>query len=250
MCRCPFRTQSNYEPVFVGEFKMFLRNLAIVLLSSLSVLITSGLTLCAGDRFFSHRQRTRSIDTLSNYGYGRSTWPFTVESKFGTSAIAVAATESTDHAIKKKPFHLRATALTIDHLTLDEVGLTLYGSSGQLFASGRFTHSGGDGGLIGNNVTVRIHAYVAHPTTALRLESSLAEIENQITVTSPNDVNQIPPDAFRVCTCERKLWVSRGRPQHVSLVDPTRMTENQLKLRRHFDEITHIKLELEYQRDR
>lgn len=229
---------------------MFLRNFTAALLSLLGIVVSSNLPIHAGDGFFSHRQRTRSKDNLSRYGYGRSTWPFTMASTFGTSAIAVAATESTDIAAKKKPFHLRATALTIDHIRLDEVGLTLYESTGQLLASGRLTHSGGDGGLIGNNVTVRVHVYVAKPTVALRLESSLPEIETPLIVTSPNDVDQIPPDAYRVCTCERKLWVSRGRPQHVSLVDPIGMAEHQKVLRRHFGEITHLKLELEYQRDR
>ncbi len=107
--------------------------------------------------FFSHSQRTRTKCSLpkQNYNYSGNVWPFTGPSKFGATAIAVAATDPTDiqRAERVKPFHFRTRRLIVDHLTLDQVGLAI-DTNGRIYASGRISHSGGDGGLIGNNVTV------------------------------------------------------------------------------------------------
>lgn len=229
--------------------------------------------------FFSHSQRTRTKCSLpkQNYNYNGNTWPFTGPSKFGATAIAVAATDPTDlqQAKRVKPFHFRTRRLVVDHLTLDQVGLAI-DTSGRIYASGRISHSGGDGGLIGNNVTVRIRAYVSHTTVAapvltgppvavvelnpapiVIVPSGPAELDTEnpptvvaveeIPIATPNSVTRIPPDAYRVWSSEHKFWVSRGRPQHVTLAE---RGEPMSALRHHFDQITHLEVELEYQRDR
>lgn len=225
--------------------------------------------------FFSHSQRTRTKCSLpkQNYNYSGNVWPFTGPSKFGATAIAVAATDPTDiqRAERVKPFHFRTRRLIVDHLTLDQVGLAI-DTNGRIYASGRISHSGGDGGLIGNNVTVpHIRAYVSHTTVAapvltgppvavvesIRTPSAPGELDaenrptvvevQEIPIATPNSVTRIPPDAYRVWSSERKFWVSRGRPQHVTLAEHGEPVSG---LRHHFDQITHLEVELEYQRDR
>ena len=229
--------------------------------------------------FFSHSQRTRTKCSLpkQNYNYSGNVWPFTGPSKFGATAIAVAATDPTAIMERKtvKPFHFRTRRLIVDHLTLDQVGLAI-DANGRIYASGRISHSGGDGGLLGNNVTLRIRAYVSHttvakpnlttaapaaavanPTTTAMIPSALPvpdeellpqpTTEIELPIATPNSVTRIPPDAYRVWSSERKFWVSRGRPQQVTLAEHGEPVSG---LRHHFDQITHLEVELEYQRDR
>ncbi len=224
---------------FEGDKMRFRFSIVVLMLLALS--LPSPQSSGAADWFFSHRQRARTKCALPKHDYNHNSWPFTTDRKFGATAIAVAAT---DADLKKtvKPFHFRATALTVQHLVLDQLGLSL-DKNGRLYATGRFTHTGGDGGLIGANVTVRIRAYVAHTAAAAPAITTAADLP----VATPNRVTRLPPDAYRVWSCERKFWVSRGRPQYVSLDNPG---EPLGALRHHFDEITHLEVELEYERDR
>jgi hypothetical protein len=105
--------------------------------------------------------------------------------------------------------------------------LAIYKAEGKLVATGRITHSGGDGGLIGSNVTIRIRAFAAAST----------------------DTFLIPPDAVVVWESEQNLWVTRGGPQSISLV-PTQNYLTQSKTTQHFEEITHLEVTMEYRRDR
>ncbi len=166
-----------------------------------------------------HCQRTCNRCCIPKHNYGHDT------PRFGATEFAVA---NAVDGLQRKPFHFRATALKVDHLLLDQVGLVIYKDQGKLVATGRITHSGGDGGLIGNNVTIRIRAYAA----------------------ASADPTQIPPDAVVVWESEHNLWVSRGRPQHISLVPTPKYLPESEKLGLVFDQITHLEIELEYQRDR
>lgn len=169
-----------------------------------------------------HWQRTCNRCCVPKHDYGYDT------PRFGATKFAVANAAVGQGGLQRKPFHFRATALKVDHLQLDQVGLAIYKAEGKLVATGRITHSGGDGGLIGNNVTIRIRAYVA----------------------SSADTFQIPPDAVVVWESEQNLWVSRGRPQYISLVPAPNYLPQSKQLKLHFDEITHLDVEMEYRRDR
>ncbi len=148
-------------------------------------------------------------------------------SRFGSTGFAVANAVVFDSTQRRKPFHFRATALKVDHIQLDQIGLAILESDGQMVATGRFTHGGGDGGLIGNNVTIRIRAFIA----------------------AAADPIQIPPDAVVVWSSECSVWVPRGQ-KHISLTP----SENKLcrsgEIAGNFDRITHLEIEMEYRRDR
>ena len=261
--------------------------IALVLIASSAFPLDS---CSGGDFLFSSRQRARTKthlpstkNSLSKYDYGYNTWPYTSPQVFQATEMAVAATDPTNAGKSVKPFHFRATAMTVDHITLDEVGITLYKTGGRLFATGRITHTGGDGGLIGNNVTIRMRAYVASTAAAApkiivvttppaaqpapvpaanglpspidaegtTIEGDDAEAEvKEIPIATPNVVTRIPPDAYLVWKSEQKLWVSRGRPHHVQLAPSAASRTDRETLTHHFGEITHIEVELEYRRDR
>jgi hypothetical protein len=128
--------------------------------------------------------------------------------------------------VQRKPFHFTQASLTVEHIRLEQVGLSIY-DTGNLFASGKMTHDGGpDGGLQGSNVLIHLRAYAA-PVKQL---------------------GQLPINSAVVWQSSHRVWVHRGPSQVVSLTcfgglrDPG--------IRRHFNEITHLQVELEYQPDR
>lgn len=152
-----------------------------------------------------------------NYGYDTQ--------RFGASDFAV-VTPFLKDGNNRRSFHFRATSIKVNHLQLDQIGLAL-DSDGQLVTSGRFTHSGGDGGQLGNNVTIRIRAFVG----------------------SSADPNQIPPDAVAVWSSECSLWVPRGQ-KHSALIPSGKNAYHSEDLKRNFERITHLEVEMEYRRDR
>jgi len=167
-----------------------------------------------------HWHRTCNRCTIPKHNYGHD------NPRGGVTGFAVANAVVERGSLILKPFHFRAIALKLDHLSLDQVGLAIDKAEGRLIASGRITHDGGDGGLIGSNVVIRIRAYAA----------------------SSADTVQIPPDAVVVWDTETSLWVPRGQ-KHISLT-PALEKQNRLELQRNFDIITHLEVEMEYSRDR
>ncbi|MEM0925599.1 MAG: hypothetical protein AAGJ83_06145, partial [Planctomycetota bacterium] len=110
---------------------------------------------------------------------------------------------------------------------------------------------------------VRLRAYVS--TTGLTVPGGQLATGNpdedsvpngngeEITVVlnaTPNEVTRIPPDSYRVWDSKYETWVSRGGPHHIHLAPDAVDLGSQRTLRDHFEEITHIELELAYQRDR
>jgi hypothetical protein len=194
-----------------------------ILISALSFCLIS-LSVQSVGQGQTNRQRTRSRTTIPNHNYGHdsvrfSVRQFAVADQFGDRAVVPNALNNL------KPFHFRSTAVALHHLRLDEVGLAIDRLDGRMIATGRITHDGGDGGMIGSNVTVRVRALMARTA----------------------DVAQIPPDSVVVWESECKLWVPRGQ-QTFSLV-PRIQTQAET-LRRYFDAITHIDVEMEYSHDR
>ncbi len=169
-----------------------------------------------------HWQRTCRRCCLPKHNYGADT------PRFSAIEFAVAEPATGTAARLRKPFQFRATSLEVDHLRLEQIGLVLYQTDGRLVATGRITHSGGDGGLIGNNVTIRIRAFVA----------------------ASNDPTRIPPDAVAIWTTEHELWVPRGGPQAIELVPTSKQLHQSERLKAHFEDITHLEVELNYRRDR
>jgi hypothetical protein len=130
--------------------------------------------------------------------------------------------------VRRKPFHFTSASLAANNVRLEQVGISVY-DTGQISASGRLSHDGGpDGSLAGANLTLYLRAYAAPvvPVTA----------------------GALPINAPLVWESRHKLWISRNRPQVVSLIPPD--AGYSPLLRRHFEQITHLEVELEAQRDR
>ena len=103
-----------------------------------------------------------------------------------------------------------------------------------MIATGRITHSGGDGGMKGSNVIIRIRAFIATPANASLLTP---------------DARQLPPDAVAVWQSEQKIWVPVGN-HHFSLVPPVQSLWQRDDLKKNFNPITHLEVEMEYLQDR
>jgi len=130
-----------------------------------------------------------------------------------------------EEQIQRKPFHFPAASLTVDHISLDRVGLAIY-SNGKITATGRVAHTGGSNGeLAGNAVAIRLRAYAGQA-------GSRAELA----------------DAPMIWHTSARSWVRRDVPEVISLTSLS--NSDQATLRRHFNEITHLEVELIYQRDR
>jgi hypothetical protein len=130
-----------------------------------------------------------------------------------------------EKTVRQKPFHFPALSLTAGPITLDRVGLRIY-NTGDIEATGRISHDGGpDGGLLGGNGTIRLHAYTGRP-------GNRAE----------------PADSPVVWGSECHFWVSANRPSVIHLT-PVECPDTSV-IRRQFNQITHLEVELEYQGDR
>lgn len=129
---------------------------------------------------------------------------------------------------RRKPFHFTTGSLSANNVTLEQVGLSIY-DTGNIAASGRISHDGGpNGSVAGANVTLRLRAYAAP-------------------VAGTAD-GRLPLNSPLVWESSCTLWVSRNQPRVVSLTPPG---QNYWPiLRRQFDEITHLEVELEAQQDR
>lgn len=168
-----------------------------------------------------HWRSTCNRGCVPKHNYGHDT------KRFSSTGFAVANDIVVDSTQRRKPFHLRATSIKLDHLQLDQIGLAILESDGQVIMSGRFNHTGGDGGLSGSNVTIRIRAYIA---------------------ASPDPI-QIPPDAVVVWSSESSVWVPRGQKQF-NLTPSDCTLDQQEEISRNFARITHLEVEMEYRRDR
>ncbi len=130
--------------------------------------------------------------------------------------------------VARKPFHFTRTSLVAHHATLQQVGLTVW-SNGAIVATGRISHDGGpDGSLAGANVTIILRAYAAPVTD--------------------HPGPELPINTPMIWESRRRLWVSRHQPEVISLTG-TNPTYAEV-LRRNFNQITHLEVELEAERDR
>ena len=213
----PKSAEFDIQPEF--EMKKFLPICQpLISCAIVTVAVTSALQ---AETHFQRACNRGCIPTANGRNYGHDT------ARFQVTDFAVANAVTGQGNQLRKPFHFRALALDLDHLHLEQVGLTIYKADGKVVATGRITHSGGDGGLIGSNVIIRVRAFVAaSPETA-----------------------RIPPDSVAVWESEQKIWVPRGGPQSISLV-PAHNYLTQSQMTEHFEEITHLEVTMEYRRDR
>ncbi|WP_182865379.1 hypothetical protein [Stieleria mannarensis] len=206
----------------------------------------------AGD-FFLNRQRVNTQCCIPGHNYQHNSFPFTAPDIARKSAIAVAATDPTRPRSGFRPFHFREVSLTVGPLTLDRVGLALQRDGEPLLATGSIRHSGGDGGLIGSNVVVKMRAYVSHNAMLNDRDRSVTSPVTAVgsTVTaSPNQVTRLPADAVMVWQGEHTFWLSRNGEQTVELQAAPMSGDAVLKLANYFDLITHLEVELGHRRDR
>ena len=128
--------------------------------------------------------------------------------------------------LQKKQFHFPVTALTVDDVRLEQVGLAIY-DTGLVRCTGKVTHTGGpDGSRRSNCIMVQVRAYAGQP------QSQPPLINSPVVWESP----------------EHRVRARRNRPVTISLV-PDRWAFVP-ELRRYFDEITHLEVEFHVQRDR
>jgi hypothetical protein len=205
---------------------MSLPNVAARCRSFCSLLSVAALTIPS--LAFTNRQHacTRACIPNRNYGFDSA--------RGSVRDFAVANAPIIVPGSVKKPFHFRELKLDLAHLQLTDVGLAIDGIEGNLIATGRLNHSGGDGGMKGSNVMIRIRAFVATPSNPSLLTP---------------DARQLPPDAVSVWQSEQKLWVPVGN-HHFSLVPPIQQFSQKEILKKNFNAITHLELELEYLQDR
>lgn len=122
--------------------------------------------------------------------------------------------------VKRFPFPIKT--LTLDHITLSQVGITLY-EDGTLLASGRIRHDGGpNGDLRGNDVTVRLRAYAGNSEAKEGLEDEPSIWQSEMTVWITKDDNRVIQ-----LTPSNAVWM---RPA----------------CKTYFNETTHIEVEIEY----
>jgi hypothetical protein len=127
------------------------------------------------------------------------------------------------YAVSRKKFHFPASSLDVENVSLSQVGLFLY-QSGQIVATGRIFHNGGPfGDVLGNRVTIRVRAYAG-----------------------PQEMGVPFADAPMLWQWDHDMWARRGASQLISFAPDY----PEPLLRRHFNEITHIEVELEYRNDR
>ncbi len=191
-----------------------------------------------------HRQKTCNRCSVPGYAYTHDDREVSKRVIAVGDPITRVTWRHPTRTVRSRSFHFPVRALVTDQVKLETVGLILY-SDGKLSATGRLINDGGpDGDLKGNRVIVRIQAFTA-------MEAQQGELAN----------------APVVWQSEQRLWVSRDKPQMTSLVgdgnrvgfrhcDGATRTRQMGKmadlsrLRQHFDEITHLEVELAYRDDR
>lgn len=130
--------------------------------------------------------------------------------------------DTTSGSVKR--FNTTKPPLTVEHLQLDRIGLRL-DDQGQFVFSGRITHSGPED-LPGSAVTVRLRAYSAATAAGDELLDAPVLWKSQA----------------------HYVWVRRGEPRRVRIAMTGKNETTDLK--RYYQEITHIEVELRYHEGR
>jgi hypothetical protein len=125
--------------------------------------------------------------------------------------------------IRRKAFAPLNPSLVAGPVHLDRIALAIY-ETGELACSGLISHDGGPAGLIrGDHLVIRVRGYG----------------QNRLTSTAA-------PSGPLLFECHQPCWVSRGEVSAGSLV-PADWCES---VRRYFDEITFVEVNLEVRQSR
>lgn len=143
--------------------------------------------------------------------------------------------------LQRKLFTLATPTLAVDQVRLSRISLALY-SDGSAACTGLVEHTGGpNGDLLGNEVTVRIRAFAGTPQYRGALDN-----------------------APMLWATESTFWLNRQEPTMISLLptaDPpgsgkffSSIVPQQASLpaavQSHFNEITHLEVQIEYRTNR
>lgn len=238
-----------------GVEPMNRRILQVALIAAIAAIVgwPPFVTTAAG-QVFRHRQRTYNSCCLPLHHYGHD------DQRLTASTIAAAPaggtttvnqfTGETDakgdlkpKMVQKKIFTPLVPSLTVAHVGFSKLSLSIY-NTGVAECTGTISNSGGpQGALMGSNVTIYLRAYAGVPQ-------------------HPNVANAAP----MLWETTHKLWVSRGPSQAISLLPGTATTTYlngdrisftaggtsslREEVRRRFDQITHLEVELQYHKDR
>ena len=143
------------------------------------------------------------------------------------NVIPDAARTALKRTTRRKPFHFSTLLLSAEYVTLSQVGLDLL-ETGHITATGRIEHSGGvNGETAGSNVTLFVRAYASRV---------------------PGASETVPINSPMVWQSRCEHWVGRDHPEVIPLTSAASCYSE--SLRRRFDEITHLEVELVVERDR
>ncbi len=125
---------------------------------------------------------------------------------------------------RKKP-DFASKSLTAGLVKLDQIAAAVY-DTGRIACTGKISHTGpADGDSLGKNVTIRVRAYAG-----------------------PTGQNPQLLNAPMVWESRADLWIRRADTRVVSLVP--KQSHPSSELRRYFQEITHVEVELQSNEDR
>lgn len=198
-----------------------------------------------------HRYRTRSERSIRPYAYQHD------DERFIDRVLAVAEAgppteielpgvpkdgKATRKIVRQKQFVPQSATLDVKHVRLDRISLTL-DDSGRATCTAQITHNETNTDIQGDRVIIRIRAFAGVPRHA-----------------------NVDAGAPMLWETTRSLWVSRGERKMISLLPgertlphifggQTRVTSHDdccvtAKIEEHFQNITHLELDLEYGRER
>ncbi len=231
----------------VGGGTMQHRCRGVVLVGMTAAIVANGWAGSADGGIFANRQRVPNRCGLPAYAYSQGGERTAVSTLAIASERPVAASEdaaddgTTDS--RRMRFLPAEPSLKIENVQLQQIALELH-SSGRLTCTGRISHDGGpEGALLGANVAIRVRAYAGTSQHA-----------------------NVDVDAVMLWETTHVLWVGRNQPRVISLLpatyslcyrngDQARFTSHTncdlaRLAKRHFPEVTHLQVELEYRKDR
>jgi len=187
------------------------------------MLMFVGIQDAHAQRIYKHRSKTSNKCCLKgDFGWAD-------DKRVGSATVIARADPIVDAELagiedaKQVRFHVPVSAIKLDRVSLDRIGLVIF-STGEAKFTGILNQNGGvDGGLIGSNVTIRARAY-----------AGVSDTDNLA-------------DAIMVWETNYDTWVWKNRPKAVIF---SKSDYQDAQLKRFFQEITHMEIEVEYTIDR
>jgi hypothetical protein len=164
----PRQTMTFVRPTWVGGFLLtgFLASTPLQAELPLSAEHKDNIrqVFCLNQHWLPHTQRTWNRHCIpSGQNYTEAAVPTAMVTVATLPAVPVSTAQVNNAGVSStwisKIYHLSASAVRIDHIQLDQIGLAM-DQGGQLSFSGRLYNQGGKNGeLLGNNVKVVLRAF-------------------------------------------------------------------------------------------